>query len=102
MDHSGDLYREGLSRSQLGSIQALCEKAMASGNTAELLARLEKDTGDRGAQHAARFRGIDRLIRQVLNTPLEQTLGAPGPDGAAQRLELLCLLFDHSRKEGEA
>ena len=102
MDRSGELYRDGLSRSQLGTIQALCEKAMASGNTEELLAHLEKNTGDRGAKHAARFRGIDRLIRQVLNAPLEQTLGTPGPDGTAQRLELLCLLFDHSRKEGMA
>lgn len=102
MDRSGELYRDGLSRSQLGTIQALCEKAMASGDTAELLAHLEKNTGDRGAQHAARFRGIDRLIRQVLNTRLEQTLGVSGPDGTVQRLELLCLLFDHSRKEGMA
>ena len=102
MDRSGELYRDGLSRSQLGTIQALCEKAMASGDTAELLAHLEKNTGDRGAQHAARFRGIDRLIRQVLSTPLERTLGVPGPDGTVQRLELLCLLFDHSRKEGTA
>ena len=102
MDRSGELYRDGLSRSQLGTIQALCEKAMASGDTAELLAHLEKNTGDRGAQHAARFRGIDRLIRQVLDTRLEQTLGVSGPDGTVQRLELLCLLFDHSRKEGMA
>ena len=102
MDRSGELYRDGLARSQLGTIQALCEKAMASGDTAELLAHLEKNTGDRGAQHAARFRGIDRLIRQVLSTPLERTLGMPGPDGTVQRLELLCLLFDHSRKEGMA
>ena len=102
MDRSGELYRDGLSRSQLGTIQALCEKVMASGDTAELLAHLEKNTGDRGAQHAARFRGIDRLIRQVLSTPLERTLGMPGPDGTVQRLELLCLLFDHSRKGGMA
>ena len=102
MDRSGELYREGLSRSQLGAIQAMCEKAMASGSTAELLAHLEKNTGDRGAQHAARFRGIDHLIRQVLNTPLERTLGAPGPDSTADRLKLLCLLFDHSRKGDRA
>lgn len=102
MERSGELYRDGLSRSQLGTIQALCEKAMASGNTAELLAHLEKNTGGRGAQHAVRFRGIGGLIRQVLSTPLEKTLGTPGPDGTPQRLELLCLLFDHSRKEGMA
>lgn len=98
MERSGELHRDGLSRSQLGTIQALCEKAMASGNASELLLHLEKNTGDRGAQHAARFRGIDRLIRQVLSTPLEQTLGVPGPDSIAERLKLLCLLFDHSRK----
>ena len=68
----------------------------------ELLAHLEKNTGGRGAQHAVRFRGIDGLIRQVLDTRLEQTLGVSGPDGTPQRLELLCLLFDHSRKEGMA
>lgn len=102
MDHSGELYEDGLSKSQLGAIQALCEKAIAPGDTAELLAHLDKNKKERGARHARRFQSIDGLIREVLDTPLEQTLGMPGPDGIARRLELLCLLFDHSRKGEKA
>lgn len=102
MEHSGELYREGLSKSQLGTIQALCEKAISRGSTAELMAHMAQNIGERGARHASRYRMIDSLVRQVLDTPLAQTLGEAGPDSTAERLKLLCLLFDHSRKEEQA
>ena len=53
---------------------------------------------ERGAKHGNRFVEIDAKIRQVLETPLAETLKAAGPDSNAERLRLLCELFDYSRK----
>ena len=90
-----------LSRSQLGDIQALCEKAIAmGGSTEELYAYLDHNLNERGAKHGSRFEWIDREVRKVMETPLEKTLGAVGPDSIAERLRLLCALFDYSRKLG--
>ena len=69
------------------------------GGTAALYAHLERNLNGRGARHGARFVKIDRLVRQVLDQPLEQTLGVPGCGD--DRLGLLCLLFDYSRKGRE-
>lgn len=100
MEHGGALSGSGLSKSQVGTIQALCEKAMANGETcAELKAHLEHNLTDRGAMHGARFERAAKLIREVLDRPLGQTLDVENcPDSVRARLELLCLLFDHSRK----
>lgn len=90
-----------LSRSQLGSIQALCQKAISNeGDWDELKRHLENNIKERGAKHASRFKEIDRLVRSVLETPLSDTLGVPCPeDTPVERLRLLCLLFDYSRKK---
>lgn len=90
----------GLSRSQVGTIQSLCEQALANGrDTAPLYAHLAKNLHDRGARHGSRFTEIDKLIRQVLDTPMDQLLQISGCKD--RRLELLCLLFDYSRKLDE-
>lgn len=100
MDKAADIQESGLSPSQVGTIQALCEQAMSNGGgTAALYAHLERNLNGRGARHGVRFVKIDRLIRQVLDQPLEQTLGVPGCGD--DRLGLLCLLFDYSRKGRE-
>ena len=99
MRESGSILKMKLSPSQLGDIQALCEKAIASdGQTDELNAYLERNLNERGAKHGNRFVEIDAKIRQVLETPLAETLKAAGPDSNAERLRLLCELFDYSRK----
>ena len=99
MQESGSILKMKLSPSQLGDIQALCEKAIASdGQTDELNAYLERNLNERGAKHGNRFVEIDAKIRQVLETPLAETLKAAGPDSNAERLRLLCELFDYSRK----
>ena len=88
-----------LSSSQLGEIQAICEKAIASdGRTDELYAHLDRNLNERGAKHGNRFVEIDAKIRQVLETPLAETLMAAGSDSRRERLRLLCELFDYSRK----
>lgn len=100
MKNAERVRRCGLSRSQIGTIQSLCEQAIANGrDTAALYAHLEKNLNDRGARHGSRFTEIDALIRQVLDVPMDRTLEMSGC--ADRRLELLCLLFDYSRKGDE-
>lgn len=90
----------GLSASQIGTIQSLCEQAIANGrDPAALYAHLDKNLNERGAKHGSRFGQIDRLIREVLEKPIDQTLEMEGCE--ERRLELLCMLFDYSRKEGQ-
>ena len=92
-----------LSRSQLGDIQALCEKALAQKDEAarDLEAYFKRSLAERGAQHASCFAAIQKLTRGVLGRPLSETLGEPAPDIKLERLRLLCALFDHSRKLGD-
>lgn len=88
-----------ISNSQVGTIQSLCEKALSKdGDTAELLAFFHKNLNERGAKHGARFRGIHELVKQVLDDPLPKTLGMPCADSTEEKLRLLILLFDYSRK----
>ncbi len=90
----------GASRSQIGTIQTLCEKALSKdGDTTELLAFFDKSLNKRGTKHGERFKGIHALVSQVLDTPLEQTLGVACEDSVTEKLRLLIMLFDYSRKE---
>ena len=110
MEHSRALYQGGLSHSQLGTIQSLCEAAISreEADTSKLQAFLNKNIRDRGVRHGSRFKQIDSLIRRVLEQPLYLTLresrkDCPDcPDSMTARLELLCELFDYSRKGKEA
>ena len=105
MENAGALTTGKLSRSQIGSIQSQCEKAIANGgDVAELETYLEKNLTGRGARHGARFQKAGALIQEVLDTPLGQTLGLENTtveDSNVERLKLLCLLFDYSRKGKE-
>ncbi|MCD7886942.1 MAG: RAMP superfamily CRISPR-associated protein [Clostridiales bacterium] len=101
MAHSDAVSQAKLSRSQLGVVQSLCEKARDNGGDwSELDNYLEKNLHGRGAKHGSRFKEINELVRRVLETPLSETLGTPrAEDTQKERLKLLCLLFDYSRKE---
>lgn len=105
MENAGTLTTGKLSRSQIGSIQSLCEKAISnSGDLTELDTYLEKNLTGRGVRHGARFQKAGTLIREVLDMPLPQTLGLEDnavEDSCVERLKLLCLLFDYSRKGKE-
>ncbi|MEG2679233.1 MAG: hypothetical protein RR949_04770, partial [Oscillospiraceae bacterium] len=98
-DYEQVLRSGKLSKSQLGSIQSLCEKAIANrGDTQELLGFLEKNKNERGAAHGSRFEQIAGFVNQVVSSPLSQTLDVDCDDSVTARLELLCLLFNYSRK----
>lgn len=100
MEQSRMLYKNGFSKSQGGMLQALCEKAKRRhGNWAELNAHLEKNLTSRGPAFRKRYLHVDALVRSVLETPLSETLSLPAaPDTMEDRLQLLIMLFDHSRK----
>lgn len=106
MENAGTLTTGRLSRSQIGSIQSQCEKAIANGgDVTELEIYLEKNLTGRGIRHGARFQKAGTLIQEVLDMPLGQTLGLEDTaieDSKVERLKLLCLLFDYSRKEKES
>lgn len=108
IDHAKEVDNCGLSRSQLGTIQALCEKEIASyreqGTWKELKFFLEKNMAEKNPQKVNRFRKIDAIIRDVLSTPMEKTLqlnGVPCEDSIVARLQLLCQLINFSRKGKE-
>lgn len=101
MKNAPKVARSKASKSQIGTIQALCEKALAlGGNWGELKAHLDKNLNDRGAKHRARFEKINELVTGVMERPLSETLDASCEDTNEEKLRLLILLFDHSRKEG--
>ena len=91
-----------ISRSQLGEIQGLLEKALAAdGDTEELEKYFNKNIHERGARHGERFEKIQKFIKNVLQTSLMTTLGVKCTDTNEKKLELLCMLFDYSRRGRE-
>lgn len=102
MEQADEVRRSKLSLSQLGTIQALCERAIAcGGELSELELFFNRNLNERGARHASKFRKINELVSRVTSTPVENLIGVPCDDSVTERLRLLCLLFDFSRKEYE-
>ena len=99
MENSGRVRSCGLSNSQIGSVQAKCEDALACCSTEDLWSFLKKNREDRGAKHGSRFEKMDELLHEVLDRPMGEILGVSCEDAVEEKLKLLCMLFDHSRKE---
>lgn len=103
MDNAGRVYANRLSKSQLGSIQSLCEKAKSKGGNLWELNQFFRKNINRGTQ-GQRFESIHRMVEKILDTPLSETLGVPyenADDTVCERLSLLIQLFDFSRKDIE-
>lgn len=101
MERKPSEWRGRLSKSQVGELQVLCEQAIAmGGNCEKLLAFLEKNKA-RGTQKNKGFEKTESFVRGVLETPLSKTTGADCEDSKQARLELLCMLFDDSRRAGK-
>lgn len=99
--------QKGVSKSQIGSIQSICEGALSRGEDADaLLEHLEHNLQNRGAENRDRYKPIYKFIENFLTADLYQTLGVSAPavpreNQKAEKLRLLCMLFDFSRKTGE-
>ena len=104
MENAGTLNDFIISKSQLESLQSLAEKALRTGNdVAEIHVWLKKNLTERGVQHGNRFRRIADFVQKLLDPETE--LDALGRPSAKERLELLCLICNYSRKvreEGKA
>ena len=98
MENSKAVYSNKLSKSQVGTIQAECEKAIAlGGNIDELLTFFDKNK-QKGLGQSKRFEKIQELVEKVLDMPLNITLGKACSDSVQDRLSLLVMLFNYSRK----
>lgn len=81
-----------LSSSQLGGIQAQCERAIAQGGDTEALyCYLKHNLKKRGAKQEAKFEEIDQLLRDELD-------GAKTAEQRKEKLQWFCDLFDYVRK----
>lgn len=91
----------GLSHSQLGTVQALCESIIAGTGTLEQLhEHLQHNITNRGPHIAKRYEQIRKRILKILDDPLSVTIGcADCDDSINERLRLICQWIDLSRKE---
>lgn len=91
----------GMSASQLGDVQVLCQQAIAQrGDLRELEEFFRHNLEDRGARNGARFQGFYQWYQDFMTTPLGETLGVENcPDGRVEKLRLICDWLDLSRKE---
>ena len=72
---------------------------MANGGSLEELNIYFGKNVERTPKMAKRFQAIQTLVDNVCKTPLSQTLNVCcSDDSVIDRLELLCMLFDYSRK----
>ena len=95
LNHVSRIKNSSLSKSQIGTIQAYCEYAIANNNDTSVLYRfLEKNCSERGARHGKRFQEIHTFVTSVL----QDTIELPCHKDTRAKLEMLCELFDFSRK----
>ncbi len=92
--HVQQIQQCRLSNSQLGDIQSLCE----GGDFQQLEQYFDKNLDNRGARHGSRFVKAAELVRGVINRPMSETLGGSCADTAEEKIALLTMLFNHSRK----
>ncbi|MBR4544401.1 MAG: hypothetical protein IKO14_00250 [Oscillibacter sp.] len=90
----------GLSKSQLGTLQSLCEASLSRGGGRDALDEwLDKNLFKRGVRHGSRFVHIGKFVRDTLDAPLSKTLSLDAcPDSPEERLRLLIELFNFSRR----
>ncbi len=99
MENADRLKRIGLSSSQIGTLQALSEKAFRrDGDLTEIDDWLKKNMSERGPKQENRFRAADRFVRELLEKETEPGKAVPACLSATERLELLSMLCDFSRK----
>lgn len=105
MDNARRVIQSAMSPSQIGTLQSLCEEAARRGGASEKIAAWFDLNESKNVRHSVRFPEIRNLTEAALQTPLSETLELPPalenacPDSNEERLNLLRMLFNYSRKE---
>ena len=97
MEQCEKKFAGGISDSQLGSIQALCEDNKQAPDVLHKLNGFFAHNEGKGVHTVNKFAAIKQMIVSVLEHPNEKWMAAMD---TPERVQLLCDLFDHSRKEG--
>lgn len=90
----------GLSKSQLGTLQSLCEDVLAGLKTMnDIDSHFDRNMTERGKQYERMYTPLQKKVTQILSSPLSETLGYGSWAGTQkEKLQLLCDWFDLSRK----
>ena len=96
MEQCEKKFAGDISDSQLGSIQALCEEHKHNPDALQQMKNYFAHNSEKGAQAISKFASIEKLIITVLEHPTEPWMQDMT---TLERVQLLCDLFDHSRKE---
>lgn len=96
MEQCEKKFAGDISDSQLGSIQALCEEHKHNPDALQQMKNYFAHNAEKGAQAISKFASIEKLIITVLEHPTEPWMQDMT---TLERVQLLCDLFDHSRKE---
>lgn len=96
MEQCENKFAGDISDSQLGSIQALCEEHKHNPDALQQMKNYFAHNAEKGAQAISKFASIEKLIITVLEHPTEPWMQDMT---TLERVQLLCDLFDHSRKE---
>ena len=97
MEQCEKKFAGDISDSQLGSIQAICEEHKHKADILQKLNGFFAHNAEKGEQAISKFASIEKLIIAVLEHPTEPWMQNMT---TLERVQLLCDLFDHSRKEG--
>ena len=105
MTNAHYVIQSAMSPSQIGTLQSLCEEAARRGGDTRKIAAWFGLNESKNVRHSTRFPEIRQLTETVLDTSLSATLRLSGtlesacPDSKEERLRLLCMLFNYSRRE---
>ena len=96
MEQCEKKFAGDISDSQLGSIQAICEEHKHRADILQKLNGFFAHNAEKGEQTSSKFAKMKQLVNTVLSHPSEPWMENMN---TTERVQLLCDLFDHSRKE---
>ena len=105
MENAQRVIQSAMSPSQIGTLQSLCEESARRGGVSPKIDKWFGLNESKNVRHSVRFSEIRQLTETVLETPLSRTLKLSPPlesacmDSKEERLNLLRMLFNYSRRE---
>lgn len=96
-------FPAGLSGSQLGNVQAICEGILTKTKSSDDLKEFfQHNMNNRGARLERKYRELKKAMDLILGQPLSVTLNCPDyKDSPDARIRLICDWIDLSRKGGQ-